>query len=164
MASKLFQQAFRIAQDYDVSTPKDGIVLYSISYLPTKENRDKAFAYVKSHPGSMMIEHTDCGAKLVELGLSSGDCGLSNEEIADIWSIASKRFISEAKGSVTAFVNNADPRSVFCRMELPNILTNPKLTSINGIEKHEITVRYRCEVFDIFKCVIQFSPDCPFLP
>ena len=85
----------------------------------------------------MVIEHTDCGAKLVEMGLLSSDSGLTPDEIAEVWSIASKRFISEAKGSVTAFVNNADPRSLFCRMELPNILTNPKLTSINGIEKHE---------------------------
>lgn len=142
MASKLFQQAFRIAQDYDVSTPKDGIVLYSISYLPTKENRDKAFAYVKSHPGSMMIEHTDCGAKLVELGLSSGDCGLSNEEIADIWSIASKRFIDGGRGNVTAFVNGADSRSVFRRQELPSILENPKITKINGEDKFSFAKKF----------------------
>ena len=142
MASKLFQQAFRIAQDYDVSTPKDGIVLYSISYLPTKENRDKAFAYVKSHPGSMMIEHTDCGAKLVELGLSSSDCGLSNEEIADIWSIASKRFIDGGRGNVTAFVTGADARSVFCRQELPSILENPNITKINGEDKFSFAKKF----------------------
>ena len=142
MASNLFQQAFRIAQDYDVSTPKDGIVLYSISYLPTKENRDKAFAYVKSHPGSMMIEHTDCGAKLVELGLSSSDCGLSNEEIADIWSIASKRFIDGGRGNVTAFVTGADARSVFRRQELPSILENPNNTKINGEDKFSFAKKF----------------------
>ena len=133
----LFAKALEVARSYNVQTPDNGIVLYSVSYQPTKENRDQALAYAARHPDKMVIEHTDCGAKLVEMGLLSSDSGLTPDEIAEVWSIASKRFISEAKGSVTAFVNNADPRSVFCRMELPNILTNPKLTSINGIEKHE---------------------------
>ena len=125
----LFAKALEVARSYNVQTPENGIVLYSV--------RDQALAYAARHPDKMVIEHTDCGAKLVEMGLLSSDSGLTPDEIAEVWSIASKRFISEAKGSVTAFVNNADPRSVFCRMELPNILTNPKLTSINGIEKHE---------------------------
>ena len=50
---------------------------------------------------------------------------------------------SEAKGEVTAFVNNADPRSVFCKMELPNILTNPNLTKINGMDKHEFARQFK---------------------
>ena len=142
MHSDLFKKAFRVAQDYDVSTPKDSAVLYSVNYLPTKENRDNAVEYVKRHPGKMMIEHTDCGAKLVEMGLSSSDCGLSNEEIADIWAIASKRFIEAATGEVIAFVKGADPRGVFRRQELPSMLENANITSINGENKFCFAKRF----------------------
>ncbi len=142
MESELFKKAFRVAQDYDVSTPKDSIVVYSVSYLPTKENRDNAFSYVKQHPERVMIEHTDCGAKLVEMGLMSSDCGLSSDEIADIWSIASKRFIDSASGDVIAFVKGADKRSVFRTQELPAILNNEKITTINGENKFDFASRF----------------------
>lgn len=131
----LYTQALQVARTYDVTTPVDGAVLYSVSFLPTKENREQAFYYAKNHPPKMVIEHTYCGAKLVELGLCSNDSGLRDEEVAEIWSVASKRFIAEAKGEIIAFVNNADPRSVFCRMELPNILANPDINQINGVDK-----------------------------
>ena len=48
-----------------------------------------------------------------------------------------------AAGEVTAFVDNADPRSVFRRMELPNILENPRLTTINGIDKLEFAGKFK---------------------
>ncbi|MDO5386789.1 MAG: hypothetical protein Q4F75_05905 [Pseudomonadota bacterium] len=142
MPSELFKKAFRVAQDYDVSTPENSIVLYSVSFLPTKENRENAFNYVKSHPERMMIEHTDCGAKLVEMGLLSSDCGLSNDEISDIWSIASKRFIEAAKGDVVAFVKGADPRSVFRTQELPSILNNEHISTINGENKFNFAKKF----------------------
>ena len=58
MNQMLYQEALEVAGTYDVATPKNSVVLYSISYLPTTENRDKAFAYVKKHPKSCMIEDT----------------------------------------------------------------------------------------------------------
>ena len=123
--NKLFQQALEVARTYSVSTPENSIVLYSISFQPTKENRDKAFDYTSKHSDKMVIEHTDCGAKLVEMGLLSHDSGLSQEQVAEIWSIASKRFIGEAKG------------------EVPNILTNPNLTKINGMDKYEFASQFK---------------------
>jgi len=139
----LFTRALHVARSYDVSTPENGAVLYSVSYQPTKQNRDQAFAFAMAHPDKMVIEHTDCGAKLVEMGLSSNDSGLTADEIAEIWSIASKRFIKAAAGELTAFVDNADPRSVFRRMELPNILENSRLTTINGIDKREFAEKFK---------------------
>lgn len=135
MVSELFQKAFRIAQDMDVTTHGNRIVLYSVSNLPTKENRDKAFNYVKEHPERTVIEHTDCGAKLVELGLLSAECGLSPDEISDIWSVASKRFIEIAEGNVIAFVDGVDSRSVFITSELPALLNNDKVKTVNGEDK-----------------------------
>lgn len=124
-----------IAQSYDVSSPKDSVVLFSISYQPTTENRDKAIEFVKNNPQKMLIEHTECGAKLVELGFE-GTNTLNCEDIKTIWAIASRRFINAAKGDITAFVDNAHPQSVFMSIELPNILNNDNIITINGIDKN----------------------------
>ena len=138
----LYTKAMKIASSLDVSTAKDCLVLYSVSFLPTKENRDKAFAYVADHKGAEMIEHTACGAKLVEMGLSSGGCELTEEEVADIWKEASRRMIAKASGNITVFVDGADARSVFRSVELPAILQNPNIDSINGKDKNKFAKTY----------------------
>ena len=56
--NQIFNDAMEVAKTYDVSTPENGLVLYSVSFLPSKENRDKAFEYVRNHPGSVTIENT----------------------------------------------------------------------------------------------------------
>ncbi len=134
MNKETWATGLKIAQTWDVSSKENSIVVYSISFQPTSINREKAFAYVQSHPGNMLIEHTECGAKLVEMGFESSKT-LSKDEIMMIWSEASRRFIAAASGNVTAFVDGADPRSVFRTVELPNILQNQKIKTINGIDK-----------------------------
>ncbi|MBQ7285254.1 MAG: hypothetical protein IJW72_03270 [Alphaproteobacteria bacterium] len=134
--NKFFDDAVTVAQTFDVSTPKNGLVLYSVSFLPTKENRDKAFAFVKDNIGVKTIEDTPCGKKLVELGFASSDLPLTQDMIAEVWAIASDRMIKSAEGNVIAFVDGADSRSVFCRVELPNILKNDKIVTINGEDKY----------------------------
>lgn len=134
----LYQQALNIAQTADVSTPAGSVVLYSVSFLPTRANKDAAFAYLRQTPGAMMIDQTPCGSQLVELGFD--DIALTEEDklkAAEIWKIASRRFIRAASGNVTAFVENADARSVFRSMELPEILKNPNIKTINGKDKAE---------------------------
>ena len=133
---QLFNEAMAVAKSYDVSTPKDGLVLYSVSFLPTKENQEQALDFVRQHPENKVIEHTPCGLKLIEMGLVSSDCGLTSQEMAEIWGVASARMIQSASGAIRAFVKNADARSVFCSVELPNILSNPQITTINGEDKH----------------------------
>ena len=134
----LYKQAMTVAETFDVSSPENSVVLYSISYLPTTRNRDLAFDCVRSNPGKMMIEHTACGAELVRLGLDSADkCNLPSEQIAAVWKAASKRFIEAASGNVCAFVEKADRRSVFRSMELPTILQNERIRTVNGTDKYE---------------------------
>lgn len=132
----LYEQALNIARTADVSTPPDSAVLYSVSFLPTKENKDRAFDYIRKVSGAMMIDQTPCGKQLVELGFDAGDLSEDDKlRVAEIWKVASKRFIESASGNVTAFVKNADPRSVFRSMELPEIMKNPNISSINGMPK-----------------------------
>ncbi len=127
-------EAYKIAQNESVETPVDSVVLYSISYLPTRENKDKALAYLKKHPECRTLDDTPCGKKLIALGLETGS-GCPDSEILKVWAIASARFIAFASGNVLAFVENADPRSTFVSVELPHILQNDKIKMINGIAK-----------------------------
>lgn len=127
-------QAFAIAQTADVSTPKDSIVLYSISYQPSDINKRKAMEYLRVNPDKKTLDDTECGKKLVALGLETGNEN-PNTEILKVWAIASARFIKAAKGNVTAFVENADKRSTFVSVELPLVLQNEQITKINGIDK-----------------------------
>ena len=138
---QIFQEAKKVAETYDISTPENGLVLYSISFLPTKENKEQAFKYVREHQGSVTIENTLCGAKLVEMFRLWGD-SFSKDEIVLLWDIASQRMIKKAKGNITAFVKGADPRSVFCRVELVSILENPLITTINGKDKYLFAKKY----------------------
>lgn len=130
-----YDQALEVAKSFDVSTKPDSLVLYSVRFLPTKENKEQAFAYIQEHPESSIIEHTPCGIKMLSLGLEEGLCALSEEEIAYLWKVASKRFIEGASGNVIAFVKGADERSVFRSMELPTILVNDRIKTINGQDK-----------------------------
>ena len=139
---QLFNNAIAVAQSYDVTTPKDCLVLYSVSFLPTKENQKQALEFVSQHPQCMTIEQTDCGQKLLEMGLGGTNSGLTSQELAQIWGIASARMIQNASGEIHAFVKNADARSVFCSIELPNILLNPQITTINGEDKHTFAQQF----------------------
>ncbi len=138
----IYQKALEVAADMSVATPDNGVVLYSISFLPTKENKEQAFAYLEQHPEAMMIDQTECGQALIKMGLLNNHPELSSEQIAYIWKIASKRMIEQARGDIKAFVKNADSRSVFRSTELPAILQNPNIPTINGIDKFTFANSY----------------------
>ncbi len=132
-----YDEALNVAKTYDVNTKPDSLVLYSVSFLPTKENKINAFEFVKNHPGYVMLDHTPCGIKMINMGLEDGRTDLSADEVAYLWKVASKRLLEAASGNITAFVKNADERSVFRSMELPTILANPQIKTINGQDKHK---------------------------
>jgi len=142
MNEDIFVKGFKIAASYDVHSSPNSVVVYSISFQPTTANRDQAFDYVKNHPDKLLIEHTECGAKLVELGFESSQT-LNQEKVMTVWSEASRRFIAAASGNITAFVDGADPRSVFMTVELPNILKNDKITTINGVDKFKFAKKLK---------------------
>ena len=143
----LWQRAMQIARNADVSTACNCAVVYSVHFLPTDENKLKALAYADTNPQMMMIDHTDCGKKLISLQLEKYlkflFLDLLNELIRtgffEIF-VASKRYIAAASGNITAFVDGADYRSVFITTELPEILRNPKIYTINGIQKEKFRI------------------------
>ena len=138
ISEDVYKQAIDIAKHDNVDSLPDTVVLYSISFLPTAKNKEDAFRYMSENSQAMTIEKTDCGKKLLELGIDFDI--LPNEDkavAAEIWAIASKRFIEKACGNVVAFVKDADKRSVFRSTELPQILENAAIKTINGIDKFE---------------------------
>lgn len=129
------QQALEIARNYDVTTEPDSLVLFSISFQDNDNNKRLAFEYVRSHASAVTIENTPCGKALLALDLFSPQSGLSQEEAYQIWGIASTRMVLRASGNITAFIKNAHPLSTFCQYELPTILLNPHIKTINGQDK-----------------------------
>ena len=113
--SKLFRIAVETAGTEDVKSAPDTVVLYSVSYQPTTANKDAALAFMRANPQMVMIDDTVCGRRLIELGFDWSVIDNDHDRIkaAEIWRLASRRFIDCASGNVTAFVDNADPRSVF---------------------------------------------------
>lgn len=140
----LEQTARQIAATANVDSFQRCIVLYSVSFLPTKENKHRALAYLREHPEAMIIDDTECGKKLAELGINEANfhTDADRQTVAEIWKIASKRFIKKATGNVVAFVDHADHRSVFRSLELPSILQNPGVATINGIDKFQFAFQF----------------------
>lgn len=140
IADKL-RQARQIAEHADVHTPENSVVLYSISYQPSDINKRLAMEYLHNHPEKMTLDNTECGKKLIALGLETGNENPA-KELLKIWAIASERFIMTAGGNVTAFVDNADKRSTFVSVELPLLLQNEKIKTINGQDKFIFAERF----------------------
>ena len=138
----VYNKAVNVAEKENVDSLPDSVVLYSISFLPTTENKEKAFQYMAEHPSAMTIEKTKCGRILLELGFDFDILPKEDKPVAaQIWGIASKRFIQAASGNITAFVKDADRRSVFRSTELPEIMKNPKIITINGVNKFDFIVQ-----------------------
>ena len=139
--SNKLRLAWKIAEEADVSTPENSVVLYSISYQPSDINKRLAMDYLRDNPDKMTLDNTECGKKLIALGLET-DNENPDSQLLKIWALASARFIDAVKGDVTAFVDNADKRSTFVSVELPRILQNKKVKTINGQDKFAFAERF----------------------
>ncbi len=138
---ELLAQARQIAETEDVSSPPHSVVLFSTSYLETEQNKLDAFKYVKEHPGCYTLGDTKCGKILVNLDLEV-DYTAPNPALMEIWDIASRRFLEAASGDIKAFVTGSDPRSTFRRIELPLLLKNSRVLTVNGINKFDFASQF----------------------
>lgn len=137
----LLNKAFEIAMHEDTTTAHNGAVVYSVSYMPHDENKKQAKAFIAKHNEAKMLDDTPCGKALIALGLD-GKVNEVGEKITQIWRIASSRYIASASGNIHAFVAGADERSTFYTTELTEILKNPNITHINGIDKSEFAQNF----------------------
>lgn len=131
----LYDQAKFIANTYNVYVECDRLVLFSMSFLPSKENREKADRFLSNRPDYRGQAETSCGKELIRLGLEKAEQELSAEQIREIWDIVSQRLVAAASGNVTAFADGVDFRSTFVRIELPGLLQNKEAKTINHQDK-----------------------------
>lgn len=92
------------------------------------ENAEYARAYADKH-GMRPVETTEGGqfldkpSRFMEYGY---------ERAISLWVVASQKYARHIKGDVRTFVCCATPHSVFRSVELPIILANRKIKTING--------------------------------
>jgi len=132
------------SEDFNVSTRPDRAVAYSGADPDGVENwklADIASGGSNSRGSADYdkLEKTPGGSFLHE---NLRDSGLSKMDQKEIWQAASRRYISEASGNLTCYVQNAREDSVFRQTELPESLVNEKITSINGISKEDLGKEY----------------------
>jgi hypothetical protein len=123
------------SQEFDVSTERNKAVFYSGD---EGANRRKANEKYTAN-GFSTIETTEGGKWLERDSLYS----TLNKTTADkVWDEAAKKYAQSASGVVTCVIEGTSPNSTFARVELPELLTNEKVTHINGIERKELQSLY----------------------
>jgi hypothetical protein len=141
------KRAASIASTGDFSTPPNKSVFYS-----GPGNRDRAMA-----SGGVPIDKTPGGKELNDENLYGKFNPLRNE--ADqYWTEASQRFAKGASGDVTAFVRGASPDRVFAQTELPALLSNPNVSSINGMPTQLLRTMEANEAGSAFRAITGMAP------
>ncbi len=138
MKQNWYETAVEAIDNLSVQTPENGLVLYSVSYLKTEENKQKALRFVEDYPQKMLLEQTECGKKLLELGLEDeAETPEDRVKQHEIWSMFLRKGIAEARGNVTAFVDSADACGKFLDVCLLAILDNDSIDTINDVDKFD---------------------------
>lgn len=142
-----------VADDSNVDSPVGGIALWSgpvpIPAAAGMSNRFLAEAWARRRTeeglgATTTLEMTEGGRQLDEMHLfqltdndlrklgfrpRSGPEGSKTirDQVNDLWSRISARFVSQAKGPVHVFATDAFPTSVLANAELPELRTNPQV-------------------------------------
>lgn len=134
---ELCDWVYNVAETFDVSTPKDGLVMYSISFLKNDENKRKALDFVADYDGKMLLEQTKCGETLEALGFFDDPEKFETQMRDEVWRIFLERGIAAASGNVTVFADGADMRGKFVDVCVKALLANDLITTINDFDKFD---------------------------
>ncbi len=123
----------------DFSSANDGAVFWSGSNMKTAQNWAAA-------NGKTTLEQTAGGKYLDSLDLFNPKNGLTGDQAAEVWDIASKRFADGASGEVNAFSTGAKRfgplgERTWWRIEKPALMKNPKVTKILRRKKNGSLVK-----------------------
>ena len=132
----LFDGLVEKIDSLDASPRKDSAIFYS-----GKVGDGPAWKIVKkvvseSNGSSMSINETQLGAYLMDAKTQNAVGGLPPDAVRVIWDEASRKYAQSAQGKI-AFIG--DPKtvmqtSVFYRVELPELLSNPSVSSESKAE------------------------------
>lgn len=118
------------------------------------KNKERALAFEAGTPLEKTIGYKKLGGdqlrerNMKKYGKVRGD-QKSNKTLT--W--ASKRFAQNASGNVKTFVCGARPKGVFRRTELPTLLRNRKVTSINGIDRNTLAKMHKASPDRAYRAV-----------
>lgn len=87
-----------------------------------------------------LITDTEAGRVLDLLKTVGGFQNLTDDQVKEIWDPASRRFAENAEGDVQTNVIDARTDWVFRDVELPALLANESVTSINGIPVDQLRI------------------------
>jgi len=141
---EIFESACAIAATAKLTD--NNLVMFS----STDTNRKHAENHVYEHPDCDVIHTTPAGWFLERLELFNEDvCGLDYELAMIPWYIATIRFISENSSSATtAFIDKAKDVSTFRMIEIPALMANTKIQTINKNPKHTLASEHRSYFID----------------
>ena len=126
-------KAWTSLAEYDVSSEHDHAVFFS-GALEKREAAD----FCRKNPGYRHVCMTPALAAFNEMNLFKKIPLISVRDIYDLGDIISERFAEEASGNVTIFIGGkCKPHGTFLRIELPALLANTKVTSINNRPKSD---------------------------
>lgn len=121
----------------DLSLPPGKTVLYSGQHPLGIPARQLAEKHAAASPGMQTLEQTEVGRWLDTENLWDKNHPLFAER-QRAWRAISERFASQAQGNVTAVTKNSMTDSVFRSTELPALMKNGAVDSINGIPKAQL--------------------------
>ncbi|MFM7530743.1 MAG: hypothetical protein ACKO63_20045, partial [Nodosilinea sp.] len=132
--------AYIQSDEFDARTEHGKAVFYS-GVLPESQigNRKLAERFC-ADSGSCLIGNTIGGKWLQEI--TDRDINLSDKQTDSLWSAVSKKYAEQAVGDITAFVYGAEEKRIFYSAELPALLKNENITSINSVPRAELSDWY----------------------
>ncbi|HEX8474592.1 MAG TPA: hypothetical protein VF666_11205 [Pyrinomonadaceae bacterium] len=133
--------------DYRATPQSDAELIKQSSFAPDK---DKALFYsgrgnkslaqeAVRRDGLQTIEATEGGKRLDTPGRHPF---YGKEAAIELWDEASRKFARAAEGKITTCVAGAPTEGTFRRVELKEILNNPKITEINGVSAETFRQAY----------------------
>lgn len=131
----------------ELRTRAGELVLFSGSEPDPRTQLGKVYASLQARaivgPNAMgftTIRETPLGQKLDAAQLNHElSSGLKREDAQEVWGLASRELARHASGNVTVVLHpDATSKHVFFREELPALLANDRVTSINGIPREQL--------------------------
>ncbi len=125
----LEELSIKIAETVATDTSPNSLVLFS------GETMVDAETYVSAHHEYVLIHSLPAGAMLEMLNLFDKNLSLLDDARRKPWNILAKRLCEQAQGNVKAIINQPKETATFLNVEMPALLENKAVLTINRQEK-----------------------------